>query len=314
MRRAMLVDFKRLRNFREVAALGSLSRASQQLRLAQPALSRQISLLEHEIGLPLFTRHGRGMQLTEAGAALLARIEGPLRQLERAADEVRAQSGIVSGQAAIGMMPTVAAVLGGDLLQQMSELYPKVAFRIAEGYDGYLMDWLQRGTIDATLLYGPVSDRHLRVQPLFVEELRVVARMDRLGKSPISLAEVAKQPLILPSRLHGLRKIVEAAFHVAHIPLDVRFEVDSYSMLTDLVRRGVGCAILPRSGIASEQTDEQIVSATLVPALRRQVVLALRPGPEPDRATRTTLNLLDDIVALRAAAGAWVYSGTEEAR
>lgn len=75
------MDLKRLRCFQEVAAAGSLSHASDRLRLAQPALSRHISLLEQEIGVPLFTRYGRGMQLTEAGAALLARIDGPLRQL-----------------------------------------------------------------------------------------------------------------------------------------------------------------------------------------------------------------------------------------
>ena len=96
------MDLKRLRSFQEVAAAGSLSHASDRLRLAQPALSRHISLLEQEIGVPLFTRHGRGMQLTEAGAALLARIDGPLRQLERAAAEVRTLSGVVSGQSPLG--------------------------------------------------------------------------------------------------------------------------------------------------------------------------------------------------------------------
>jgi len=83
------LDFKHLKSFQEVAAAGSLSHAADRLRLAQPALSRHISLLEREIGVPLFTRHGRGMHLTEAGAALLARIDGPLRELERAAAEVR---------------------------------------------------------------------------------------------------------------------------------------------------------------------------------------------------------------------------------
>ena len=140
------MDFKRLRSFQEVAAAGSLSHASDRLRLAQPALSRHISLLEQEIGVPLFTRHGRGMQLTEAGAALLARIEGPLRQLERAAAEVRTLSGVVSGHVAVGMMPTAATALGGDLVQQMAERIPDVALRIVEAYDGYLMNWCRAAT------------------------------------------------------------------------------------------------------------------------------------------------------------------------
>ena len=71
------MDLRQLRTFREIAEAGSLSRAADRLRIAQPALSRQIRLLEAEAGLPLYTRHGRGMTLTEAGAELLARVAGP---------------------------------------------------------------------------------------------------------------------------------------------------------------------------------------------------------------------------------------------
>jgi LysR family transcriptional regulator, nitrogen assimilation regulatory protein len=299
------LDLKRLRCFQEVAAAGSLSYASDRLRLAQPALSRHISLLEQEIGVPLFTRHGRGMQLTEAGAALLARIDGPLRQLERAAAEVRTLSGVVSGHVAVGMMPTVAAAVAGDLAQQMTETYPDVALRIVEGYDGHLMEWVQRGNVDTTLLYGPAADLHLRVRPLFIEELRLVFRPGTLTETSLTLAEAAEHPLVLPSRPHGLRKIVEAAFHVAHVSMPVRFEVDSYMLIKDLAERGLGCAILPHSSIQQSEAEGRLASASLEPPLRRQIVRALRPGPDPDRATEVTLAVLDSIIAVRATAGDW---------
>jgi DNA-binding transcriptional LysR family regulator len=232
------------------------------------------------------------MQLTEAGSILLARIEGPLRQLERAAAEVRALSGIVSGHVAIGMMPTVAEVIAGDLAQQIAEGYPEVQLRIVEGYDGHLMEWMQRGTIDAALLYGPAADLHLRTRPLFTEELRLVARPGVLTET----TEVATRPLILPSRPHGLRGIVEAAAQVAHVSLSVRFEVDSYTLLKDLAVRGLGCAFLPRSACAEEE-GRVSTAAVRSPPLRRQVVLGLRPGPAPDRATLVMLALLDSILA-----------------
>jgi LysR family nitrogen assimilation transcriptional regulator len=300
------LDLKRLRCFQEVAAAGSLSYASDRLRLAQPALSRHISLLEQEIGVPLFTRHGRGMQLTEAGAALLARIDGPLRQLERAAAEVRTLSGVVSGHVAVGMMPTVAAAVAGDLAQQMTETYPDVALRIVEGYDGHLMEWVQRGNIDTTLLYGPAADLHLRVRPLFMEELRLVFRPGTLAGTSLTLAEAAKRPLVLPSPTHGLRKVVDTAAHIAHISLSVRFEIDSFIVLKDLAERGLGCTILPRSAIKRAEGEGRLASAALRrPPLRRQVVLALRPGPDPDRATQIVLALLDSLVAIHASAGDW---------
>ena len=299
------MEIRRLRSFQEVAAAGSLSHAADRLRLAQPALSRQISLLEHEVGAALFTRHGRGMQLTQAGVILLARIEGPLRQLEGAAAEVRTLSGVISGQVAIGMMPTVAEVVAGDLMQQVTEMYPEVALRIVEGYDGHLMEWVQRGAIDATLVYGPAVDLHLRVRPLFTEELRLVGRPGTLTEASVTLVEAAKRPLTLPSQVHGLRKVVEAAAQTAHITLSVRFEVDSYALLKDIASRGLGCAILPRSCIARAEAEGRLVSASLRPPLKRQVVLALRPGPAPDRATEVALAILDGIIAVRASAGDW---------
>src|SRR4051812_12606857 len=159
--------------------------------------------VQQEIGVPLFTRHGRGMQLTEAGAALLARIEGPLRQLERAAADVRALSGIISGHVLVGMTPTAATALGGDLVRQMADEYPDVALRIVEAYDGYLMNLVQSGDIDAALLYGPAVGLHLCVRPLFTEELRLVFRPGFLAEPSLTLAEAARHPLILPSPTHG---------------------------------------------------------------------------------------------------------------
>src|SRR3954447_25659803 len=165
------MDLKQLRTFREVAEAGSLSRAADRLRLAQPALSRPIRLLEAEIGTALFARHGRGMQLTEAGQAFLDRIAGPVRQLERAAEDVRALAGAVSGQVALGMMPTLACVLAGPLARRVAAEQPAISLRIVEGYTGHLVEWVQRGVTDATLLYGPAEALHLRVTDLLIEEM-----------------------------------------------------------------------------------------------------------------------------------------------
>src|SRR3954469_14250445 len=184
-------------------------RATRALPPHQPARTRDWSSPVH----PPWS----GDAVDRGRAALLARIHGPLRQLERAAAEVRTLSGVVSGHVAVGMMPTIATVLGGDLAQQMAETYPDVALRIVEGYDGHLMEWVQRGNVDTTLLYGPAADLHLRVRPLFIEELRLVFRPGTLTETSLTLAEAAEHPLVLPSRPHGLRKVVDTAAHIAHI-------------------------------------------------------------------------------------------------
>ena len=302
------MDLKQLRSFREIAEAGSLCRAADRLRLAQPALSRQIRLLEAEAGLALFTRHGRGMALTEAGRELLARISGPLRQLEGAFAEVRALSGAVAGQVALGMMPTVAAVLAGPLARRVAERHPAVSLRIVEGYTGHLIEWVQRGATDATLLYGPASDLHLPVRDLFIEAL-VLAGPPGSGLSPevpVTLADAARRPLVAPSLPHGLRSIVETAAARARITLNLRHEADSFLVLKDLVECGLGFAILPRSSIRREEQEGRMAVAPLVrPTIRRQVVLAVPPDRAAGRATEAVLALLAEEVAARADGGDW---------
>nr|WP_271567116.1 LysR family transcriptional regulator [Bradyrhizobium sp. CCBAU 11386] len=102
------MDFRQLRTFSCVAELGSLSKASDTLRVAQPALSRQIKLLEHELRVELFTRNGRGMVLTEAGRLLLARTSGIVRQIDQIRDDIQSAKGPPSGQVVLGLVPTVS--------------------------------------------------------------------------------------------------------------------------------------------------------------------------------------------------------------
>lgn len=302
------VDLRQLRTFREIAEAGSLSRAAARLRIAQPALSRQVRLLEAEAGLSLFTRHGRGMDLTEAGRELLARVAGPMRQIEGALAELRALSGAIAGQVALGMMPTVAAVLAGPLARRVAERHPAVSLRVVEGYTGHLIEWVQRGATDATLLYGPASDIHLPARGLFVEAL-VLAGPPGSGLSPempVSLAAAARRPLVAPSRPHGLRTIVEAAAARARLSLNLRHEADSFLVLKDLVACGLGFAILPRSAIRREEQEGRMLVAPLVrPTIRRQVVLAQPPDRAPGRAAQAVLALLAEEIAARAREGDW---------
>ncbi len=97
------MDLKQLKTFIRVAEAGSLSRASDLLRLAQPALSRQIRMLEEEIGVDLFTRHGRGMDLTDAGVELLARVKGLITQLENSVEDIRSRPTGVKGSVSLGL-------------------------------------------------------------------------------------------------------------------------------------------------------------------------------------------------------------------
>ena len=158
------MDFRQLRTFSCVAELGSLSKASDTLRVAQPALSRQIKLLEHELRAELFTRNGRGMVLTEAGRLLLARTAGIVRQIDQIRDDIQSSGGPPSGRVVLGLVPTVSCVISARLARRTVESYPGISLCIVESYSGHLIEWLHRGQMDLAVIYGPSADLHLTVQ------------------------------------------------------------------------------------------------------------------------------------------------------
>src|SRR6476646_7411345 len=159
------MDFRQLRTFSCVAELGSLSKASDTLRVAQPALSRQIKLLEHELRVELFTRSGRGMVLTEAGRLLLARTSGIVRQIDQIRDDIQSAAGAPSGRVVLGLVPTVSCVLSARLARRTVEAYPGISLCIVESYSGHLIEWLHRGEMDLAIIYGTPADRHPGSRP-----------------------------------------------------------------------------------------------------------------------------------------------------
>src|SRR3954471_13308131 len=165
------MDLKQLRTFRAVAELGSLSKAADRLRAAQPALSRHIKLLEHELRVELFVRNGRGMLLTSAGRMLLDRTTGLIRQIEQVSDDLKSANGNPSGRVILGLVPTVSAVLSGRFARRVINEFPDVSLRIVESYGGHLIEWLHRGEMDLAIIYGPAVDLHLQVQSIGREEI-----------------------------------------------------------------------------------------------------------------------------------------------
>lgn len=302
------MDLQRLKTFLKIAELGSLSKASDRLRIAQPALSRQVRLLEDEIGAPLFTRHRRGMELTPAGEELALRVSGLLRQLDQAIEEVRSLSGAGGGQVSFGIVPTVSYILAGRLAVRVAKEAPEISLRIVEGYAVHLIEWLQRGEIDIAIFYGPDADFHMNVEELMLEELVVVGPPDSdLDPSKsLAFADFAKLPLVLPSRPNGLRLVVENAAIKAKAQIEVRFEADSFRVLKDLVENGLGYTALPFSSISREHKEGRLKYAPLAhPKVTRQLILGLPTDFEPSRAARTVVRLARSEIADLVGSGEW---------
>jgi LysR family nitrogen assimilation transcriptional regulator len=286
------MDLRQLNTFRAVAETGSLSKASDRLRIAQPALSRQIKLLEHDLRTPLFIRHGRGMALTDAGQLLFNRTRGVVRQLEQAREDVQSHPGTPFGRVVVGMVPTIGGALALPVTRQIVARYPGVSLRILDAYGGYLVEGLQRMEIDVAVVYGPAAALHLDTEVLRDDELLAVgaADGDLASGSEVSLDWLAGQRLVLPSSPHALRALVDKAFHDRGHDVNVPVEADSFQVLLDLVAGGIGLTLLPYYAIADRIGRDRVCAVRVKPALRRELVLAL---PSRSRASQAALAVAD---------------------
>ena len=165
------MDLRHLRTFLHVAELGSLSKAAERLHIAQPALGRQIKILEEELAQPLFVRHGRGMTLTASGQTLRERASSILRLVEDTRVEVSAARGAVRGSVSLGVPPTAGDVIAGPLVEAFVKRYPDVLVRIVPAFSGYLRDMLRWGDLDLAIMYETADVQQLRLDPLILEPL-----------------------------------------------------------------------------------------------------------------------------------------------
>lgn len=272
------MNLKVLRTFLEVAEIGTLSRASEQLGLAQPALSRHIKLLEEEIGLPLFERSPRGMRLTATGEKLLQRTSGIVRQLDQAIIDVRSSESDVMGQVVLGVLTGSNGTLPGRVVRRALEEFPGVSLRLIEGSSHRLIDLMQRGEADLSLLHdSAAADPDIETMPLFSEDLVVVAPLhgELQNKKPIRLSQLSKYDLVTTSPNRGIRSVLDKAATKLRIKLRVRYEVDSFALLKDFVAHGFGYTVLPESAISAYEREHSFSVAPLSnPKLSRAIVLA----------------------------------------
>lgn len=302
------MELSQLRTLIHVAELGSLSKAADRLHIAQPALSRQIRLLEEELGARLFARHGRGMVITDQGQDVLRHALRVMSEL----DEIRASladaDAPLRGHVSIGMPPTVADILSEPLVAAFRDSHPEATLRIVSAYSGYLLDWMHRGEIDAAVLYDPRSARTLRVQPL-LEEVLFLIGPPGAGLSqevPVDFRDLEGRRLLLPSHGHGLRAILDLCAAEAGFALHVPVEADSYSTLKSLVRSGHGATILPLAPIHRAIALGQLCAAPLRnPVPQRRLILSYPTDRPVPRLARFAGQAIAGKVAQMVDQGVW---------
>lgn len=251
-----VMDIRQLRYFVQIVESGSVSKASRQLHIAQPALSQQLAKLETQVGKPLLLRSSRGVTPTENGLALYHHARFLLRQLDQAMAIARSQAGDVQGMVSVGLPATTVAAIGLPLVQRVRARYPGVLLNVVEGMSGHIGHMMRLGQLDLAVLFNDDVAPDMTTEPLLVEELFVFVpehgRLVRPGITAIGIAEAAAIPLILPTGSHGLRKRIEAEFESRGLSTNVVAEIDSLSLLMNCVYADIGATIKPMGAIMQE--------------------------------------------------------------
>jgi len=250
------MDLRQLRYFAQIVESGSLSKASRQLFIAQPALSQQLGKLESEVGRPLLTRSSKGVAPTDNGLALYHHARFMLRQLDQALSIARRESAAVQGMVSVGLPATTVAALGLPLVRRIRERYPSILLNVVEGMSGHLGQMMRTGQLDLAVLFASDVAHDVSVEPLVEEELFVILPKHSSLVAPrrigVPIARAAALPLILPTSAHGLRRRIAAEFERRNLSAHVVAEIDSLSLLMNCVYDGMGATIKPMAAILHE--------------------------------------------------------------
>ncbi len=306
------MDLKPLSNLIHVVELQSFSKAAAFLRIAQPALSRQVKALEEELGVALLERHGWGVTATAEGRILVEHARRLLRGMQEAREAVLALQAEPQGEVTLGVPTSVGAALVPDLVQQFRRACPKVSLRLVEGFSASVHEWLLAGRLDLAILYETRETISIGAEPLLSEAMVAVAAAGRLPRAEITLAELGAMALILPGRPHRLRLLLDHALADARCDCRPVIEVDALSLMKEQARRDEGVTVLPYSAVQREvEAGDLSVAALAPPGISRVLVV----GQRPDRRGTPAMAALDShlrrLVAEQAGRMRWMPLGAE---
>ncbi|WP_159586684.1 LysR family transcriptional regulator [Chelativorans xinjiangense] len=274
------MDIRQLNYFVRVAELGSFSRASAFLHVAQPALSRQIRNLELELKESLLIRNGRGVEPTEAGERLLTNARGILRLMERTYEDVENARTGKSGKVAIGMPATISMAIATALIRRLREELSDARVTLVHGRSRQLQEWVLSGSLDGAIMFDAPSSPMLEIDELIREQLYLVgpeSAFDDLG--PISLEELPSLPMIIAVRPNSVRVLVDSELARLGQKLNIVFELEPLDAMLDLVQDGYGFTVASRRTLKTKGRGEGLTMRKIVGpelALPVQIVLPTR--------------------------------------
>ncbi|MET7697000.1 LysR family transcriptional regulator [Streptomyces sp. NPDC005485] len=290
------MDLQQMRYVVAVAETRNFTRAAERCLVVQSSLSHRIASLERELGVKLFARSSRRTELTSAGAAFLVGARECLAAADRAAADAAAATGVVRGRLAVGVIVTTAAVDVPELLQRYRARHPDVRVALRSGRSDDLAAAIRSGELDIAFLGLPEGEPPPGVETLALDHdehvLVVPAGHPLAGASRVTLREIAEETFVdfvagTPARAQS-----DQAFAAAGLVRDVAYEAGVVELITRLIARGLGVALLPSAFIRPlAAADPGLALVPVADGPHRVEYLAWsRFNPSP--ATRAMLEVL----------------------
>ena len=286
------MDADDLRIVEAVARIGSMNRAAAELNMVQSNVTARIRLLEEELGVQLFVRHSRGVEPSEAGLRLLSYVE-QIRALFREATTAVKEDGIPKGKLRVGMLETTAGLRLPTLVAQYARQYPKVELAIVTGTTTSLINQVVEHELDGAFVAGPVHNRELSEEPLFLEDLVLVSPLSMQTFDDLAEAEnlkviVLRQGCSYRERLGSILDGLGIRY--------VMMEFGSLDAIITSITAGVGITLLPKALVDRLWTDRSVTVHELpVDQARVETVFVRRHDHYPTSALNAFLRMSREI-------------------
>ncbi|MDR7319477.1 LysR family transcriptional regulator [Brevibacillus nitrificans] len=238
------MDLLQLKYFQVVARLEHMTRASEELHISQPSLSKMISRLEKHLGVPLFDRHGKQIRLNRFGQAFLKRVERVFSELEEGQQELADLTGLERGQV---FLAAATGRLLPELLSAFLKRHPHVNVKLLQGSTQECQNLLERGEVDLAITHPLIQEERIQSVSLLTENMFLAVPPDhRLANADkVSLSEVATETFIGLTKTYELTETTTNMCLQAGFTPNFAFECNDAEVILRMVNNGLGVALIP---------------------------------------------------------------------
>lgn len=292
------MDIKCLRYFIGIADAGSVLRASERLRVAQPALSVSLSNLEAELGIKLMKRTHKGVQLTPDGLVLYQKAKDLLVQYQETVNCLKDRIGRPSGRVSVGMPSTTSALIAADLYRRIRDEYPEIQLYVTDAGAASIYEWLIDRRLDFAILFSLPDDGELDTVPLHSEKFCLVTRAGLAeGDETIEFSSIFSRPLVVSSQTTAWRKVLDDVAERSGHKIASVIETESINVIMSIVMSGEASCVLPLSYVRCEVERGRLTTQRLVnPELCGMMSIANIAGMEMTPAQLAVRDVIVDIV------------------